>query len=550
MADQKINIPIAVKGAKKAKNEIKGLSNSISNLGRSALNAGAAYFGTRGLIQGLMESTRLAGVQEQAEKSLEVALGRTSKALLNQASALEQVTTFGDEATIQQQAFLASLGFSEDKIMDIIPVAMDLATATGMTLESAVRNTAKTFSGLAGELGEMVPQLRDLTAEEMKAGDAVKIMADLFGGQAQAQTKTYAGSVKQLKNQLGSMGEQIGRIVIPVFEELAPHLRTAIDFWSKYLDVGDKTETQTTKYTKQLNDLTDKITHQRTILKGLTKDNLFANKATEEGSLLLKRARISGMEVTEQYLHDKKVLGDLITQKYNLKKAEEELLDVPPPPPPPDLSTPFKDFLENQAPALEAGYDQFVNTLIDADMHGKERREQVWSATKSSFIKFTGELIKEKIKQGSMEEALDKASIIKAAASNAAKNAIQASGAVTGYIRSLFQTMPWFAALPMAAAGGVAILSLIKKQTSSIASDGLTPFADGGIVQGDPSRGDSVPAILTPGEIILNASQQQGLLNNMGGVTVNIQGNMIGNEEFVRDTLIPEIDRTVNRGLA
>jgi hypothetical protein len=36
----------------------------------------------------------------------------------------------------------------------------------------------------------------------------------------------------------------------------------------------------------------------------------------------------------------------------------------------------------------------------------------------------------------------------------------------------------------------------------------------------------------------------------MGGVTVNIQGNMIGNEEFVRDTLIPEIDRTVNRGLA
>jgi hypothetical protein len=550
MADQEINIPIRTKGAKKAKNELKGLSNSISSLGRSALNAGAAYFGTRGLIQGLMESTRLAGVQEQAEKSLEVALGRTSKALLNQASALEQVTTFGDEATIQQQAFLASLGFSEDKIMDIIPVAMDLATATGMTLESAVRNTAKTFSGLAGELGEMVPQLRDLTAEEMKAGDAVKIMADLFGGQAQAQTKTYAGSVKQLKNQLGSMGEQIGRIVIPVFEELAPHLRTAINFWSKYLDVGSKTETQTTKYSKQLKDLTDKITHQRTILKGLTKDNLFANRETKEGSLLLKRARISRMEVTEQYLHDKKVLGDLITQKYNLKKVEEELLDVPPPPPPPDLSTPFKDFLENQAPALEAGYDQFVNTLIDTDMHGKERREQVWSATKSSFIKFTGELIKEKIKQGAMEEALDKASIIKAAASNAAKNAIQASGAVTGYIRSLFQTMPWFAALPMAAAGGVAILSLIKKQTSSIASDGLTPFADGGIVQGDPSRGDSVPAILTPGEIILNASQQQGLLNSMGGVTVNIQGNMIGNEEFVRDTLIPEIDRTVNRGLA
>jgi hypothetical protein len=39
--------------------------------------------------------------------------------------------------------------------------------------------------------------------------------------------------------------------------------------------------------------------------------------------------------------------------------------------------------------------------------------------------------------------------------------------------------------------------------------------------------------------------------NGVGtGVTVNIQGNMIGNEEFVRDTLIPEINKTVQGGLA
>ena len=74
----KIDIDIKTrKGAKKAKNEIKKVYLILlGNLGRSALNAGAAYFGTRGLIQGLMESTRLAGVQEQAEKSLEVALGK------------------------------------------------------------------------------------------------------------------------------------------------------------------------------------------------------------------------------------------------------------------------------------------------------------------------------------------------------------------------------------------------------------------------------------------------------------------------------------------
>ena len=34
------------------------------------------------------------------------------------------------------------------------------------------------------------------------------------------------------------------------------------------------------------------------------------------------------------------------------------------------------------------------------------------------------------------------------------------------------------------------------------------------------------------------------------GVTVNIQGNMVGNESFVRDTLIPEITRAQRQNLA
>ena len=62
-----------------------------------------------------MESTRLAGVQEQAEKSLEVALGKRSQALLDQASALQKVTTFGDEAIIGVQASLAAFLDSEEQ---------------------------------------------------------------------------------------------------------------------------------------------------------------------------------------------------------------------------------------------------------------------------------------------------------------------------------------------------------------------------------------------------------------------------------------------------
>ena len=46
---------------------------------------------------------------------------------------------------------------------------------------------------------------------------------------------------------------------------------------------------------------------------------------------------------------------------------------------------------------------------------------------------------------------------------------------------------------------------------------------------------------------------QLAQMNSTGqsnGVTINIQGNMIGNESFVRDTLIPEISKAQNQGLA
>ena len=531
MAEQKVNIDIRTKGAKKSQKDISGLSRSVGSLGRSVLNAGAAYFGARGLINGLSESLKLAGIQELAEKKLETALGRTSQALLDQASALQKVSSNGDEAIITQQAFLASLDFSEKQIKSIIPVAMDLAAATGMTLETAVRNTAKTFSGLAGELGELVPQLRNLTSEQMKAGDAVEIMAKLFGGQALAQTKTYAGSVDQLTLQLSDMGEQIGMIVIPVFEKLAPHLRTAIDFWSTYLDVGKNTEIQTEEYTRKINSLNGSIKYQSDLIKGLTSDSLSQNGVSEKGLDLIERAAIEGREPIEQLKQEKILIGGLITQKYNLIAARKE-----------------------EAEQKKLALDQQKEEIYLSEYFGEIRRSEndfTIEAVENKGLevmeggKYLSQLFQiSKEKKASMQQDLKNAALSGQSAKDAMKSVVRAESmeAVAGYISSVLKTVPFPANIILAAGGGALVSGMIDK--------GLSQFADGGVVPGNPSAGDSVPSLLTPGEVILNASQQQGLLSGMGGVTVNIQGNMIGNEEFVRDTLIPEIDRTVNRGLA
>ena len=232
-------IQAKTKGFKESDSAVKGLNKSLGGLKTAAIGVAGAYFGGQALISGVRASVEAFGQQELAEKKLEQALGTTSTALLNQASALQQVSVEGDEAIIAQQAFLASLDMSEQQIKDILPVALDLAAATGMTLESAVRNTAKTFSGLAGELGELVPQLRDLTAEEMKAGDAVKVMGDLFGGAALAETKTMTGSLSQMGNAVGDASEAIGEVLAPTIIAIAEFVKEAAENFTDFMeDIG------------------------------------------------------------------------------------------------------------------------------------------------------------------------------------------------------------------------------------------------------------------------------------------------------------------------
>ena len=89
-----------------------------------------------------------------------------------------------------------------------------------------------------------------------------------------------------------------------------------------------------------------------------------------------------------------------------------------------------------------------------------------------------------------------------------------------------------------------------------IKNNGIQRFAQGGMVQGQ----DNVPIMAQAGEFIMRREAVQNIgVGNLaqmnrsasgGGVTVNIQGNMVGNESFVRDTLIPEIARATNQNLA
>ena len=240
-------IEIGVQGAGKAEKQLKGVSGGLKSMAKSAAMAAGAYFGTQALLSAVRTSIDLFGKQEEAEKKLRFAAGDMTDALIKQAEALQKTTRFGDEAIIAQQAYLASLGLSEQQIKDTISASLDLAAATGMSLESAVMNTSKTLSGMAGELGEKLgPAFRDLTPEMLKAGEGIKFIADQFGGTAQADAESFSGQLDQMQNAAGDAAESLGEALAPMVIKIAGAMKSAAEAFSGFMQSVNETDLERT----------------------------------------------------------------------------------------------------------------------------------------------------------------------------------------------------------------------------------------------------------------------------------------------------------------
>ena len=203
--------------------QLNSLQKDLSSFGKSW-----SKYVTAPLTVAAGFSVKAADVQLKNEQRLLTALrGREDiqQRLIQQAGELQSRSLFGDEEIIGQQAFLASLGLTEQQINDTIEAAAQLSSATGMTLDSAVKNLAKTYGGLSGELGESIPKLKELTTEQMKNGEAVKFILDNYRGFAESAAETGLGPLQQLKNSIGDVGEEIGKVLMPMVQAAANVLK-------------------------------------------------------------------------------------------------------------------------------------------------------------------------------------------------------------------------------------------------------------------------------------------------------------------------------------
>lgn len=191
----------------------KSSTASMLKTGIAIGSVAAAAKTAAALVKDLTDAYK---TQEKAEVQLESAAKNNPyltdasvQNLKNYASELQSISTIGDEELLPHMASLAAAGRTQDEIMQIMSASVDMAASGAFTLDSAVRNLNKSYGGLAGELGESIPEIKALTAEQLKNGEATKLMAERYKGIA-AETAAATGTQEQLNNAIGDLKEEFG----------------------------------------------------------------------------------------------------------------------------------------------------------------------------------------------------------------------------------------------------------------------------------------------------------------------------------------------------
>ena len=220
----------------------------LDKLGRGL---GAATRTARNFLIGLGAGVGLAaaaaGREEQSFARLKAvvtatgaAAGFSAEQLRDQANALQEVTTFGNESIMGVQALVATFkGIKGDEFQRVTEIALDLAQVLqtdaktgalqlGKALEDPLRGvTALRRAGISFNAVEMEQiRLMQESGQLMEAQRLVlRALEGQVGGTARAMGETATGQLVQFKNAIADALEVVGELFLPELAKLATMIK-------------------------------------------------------------------------------------------------------------------------------------------------------------------------------------------------------------------------------------------------------------------------------------------------------------------------------------
>jgi hypothetical protein len=185
-----------------------------------------------GLVAGLGDAVKGAMEDEQAQKLLARQLQKTTGATDAQIAANESwISTQGkllgvtDDELRPALAGLVRATMSVSEAQKAATLAMDVAAAKGISLETVTKAMEKAYGGNMTALAKLSPELRQMIKDGASMEEVMAEMAVTFGGAATDSANTAAGSMKRLGVALGEAKEGVGAALLPILEKALPVLQ-------------------------------------------------------------------------------------------------------------------------------------------------------------------------------------------------------------------------------------------------------------------------------------------------------------------------------------
>ena len=167
---------------------------------------------------------------ERAQTLLTQAIENSNGRIQNSADAwgayldqLQEVKAVDADVLRGLVAQAVQMGFSETQIKSLVEASIGLSKVTGDSLDGSFQKLIGTTRGMARGLSAMIPELQNLTDEQLRSGDAFAIVAGKYKSAADG-AGSYTYSVKQAGLAAGELSEDVGRLIVE-----SVNLRGAMD---------------------------------------------------------------------------------------------------------------------------------------------------------------------------------------------------------------------------------------------------------------------------------------------------------------------------------
>lgn len=194
----------------------------LQSIGTGVAIGGAAVVG--GLFK-LAQASDEAEIQQaklaNSIKNSDQVFKNSGKGLTDLATGLQQVTAADGDAIVGAESLLVQMGLTEEQVKTVTPLVVDLSRKLGIDLDAAAKMVGKSIGGSAWALKKAGIEVDATRLKTDAFGATVDALAGSVGGFARSEAATFSGQLQILKNNLGDLGESVGKGAAGVFGALA-----------------------------------------------------------------------------------------------------------------------------------------------------------------------------------------------------------------------------------------------------------------------------------------------------------------------------------------